>query len=443
MDIQSTQENLFRNKVKEVIERLGEVKELIFLPLDKSELKKLYDSRISILNRYFDLMRNGHASHCPPPAKLNDPRDLDENYDIVFKTVGKKNSNVTISAQSSKYGNGANVPTLTRGALESIHSQENGCISISIGAAFRFRTHEYMPPFVASNKPRDATLANKEMKKLQAMGFDSIEVEEDGRRKIYWQAGSVVTIATALVRVHHLCIICGDDFPESKGFFCSKKHFKCWNCLVGYVVNAAAPGAIQRSTDAEGNPKCAECDEVYSLQDIAKANAPESLFIAIENMKFHRKMQPIVEKLLEEENKKREAEIARIMAIVNLDERRAEMLKLEIVETILTLKCPSCKAAFIDFTGCFALSCHKCRCGFCAWCLADCGSDAHRHVASCVESTNRGSPYGSFEEFERHHKVRKTRRIVEKLRNESANIRTLVLKMLKKELTDLNIQIPL
>eukprot|EP01047_Picozoa_sp_COSAG01_P082414 COSAG01_NODE_16820_length_1201_cov_1.062613_1_plen_53_part_10 len=36
-----------------------------------------------------------------------------------------------------------------------------------------------------------------------------------------------------------------------------------------------------------------------------------------------------------------------------------------IVEELLTLKCPreACRQAFIDFTGCFALTCGRCGCG--------------------------------------------------------------------------------
>ena len=83
-------------------------------------------------------------------------------------------------------------------------------------------------------------------------------------------------------------------------------------------------------------------------------------------------------------------------------------------EEILTLKCPRCSAAFIDckpnplrllclskslktstlellaeascgctVEGCMALTCGQCNAGFCGWCLADCGNDAHNHVARC------------------------------------------------------------
>ena len=56
-----------------------------------------------------------------------------------------------------------------------------------------------------------------------------------------------------------------------------------------------------------------------------------------------------------------------------------------VVEECLTMHCPRCKVAFVDFEGCMALKCGvpSCGCGFCAWCLADCGDDAHKHVAEC------------------------------------------------------------
>jgi hypothetical protein len=42
-----------------------------------------------------------------------------------------------------------------------------------------------------------------------------------------------------------------------------------------------------------------------------------------------------------------------------------------IVDDIVTLKCPRCKAAFVDFTGCCSLYC-PCGCSFCAhWCVAE------------------------------------------------------------------------
>ena len=54
----------------------------------------------------------------------------------------------------------------------------------------------------------------------------------------------------------------------------------------------------------------------------------------------------------------------------------------------LSLKCPRCSMVFNDFDGCLALTCGnpQCNAGFCALCLADCGTDAHTHLTD-VEKT--------------------------------------------------------
>ena len=41
------------------------------------------------------------------------------------------------------------------------------------------------------------------------------------------------------------------------------------------------------------------------------------------------------------------------------------------ISQILTLKCPRCNRAFLDYNGCAALTCDACGCGFCAKCLKD------------------------------------------------------------------------
>lgn len=95
-----------------------------------------------------------------------------------------------------------------------------------------------------------------------------------------------------------------------------------------------------------------------------------------------------------------------------------------IVNRILTLACPRCSQAFVDFTGCFALTCASQRCGatFCAYCLLDCGSDAHAHVESCAYNKGRGDLYGRFEEFVEHQKQRKARKVEAYLTDLSATM---------------------
>ena len=89
--------------------------------------------------------------------------------------------------------------------------------------------------------------------------------------------------------------------------------------------------------------------------------------------------------------------------------RAALKARQHIEEEILQLKCPraSCRAAFYDFEGCFAISCGSCKCHFCGWCLADCGDSsrlAHLHVRSC-RSKPPGADmfFGSLHDFRAAH----------------------------------------
>jgi hypothetical protein len=76
-----------------------------------------------------------------------------------------------------------------------------------------------------------------------------------------------------------------------------------------------------------------------------------------------------------------------------------DLLRNKILEDILTLKCPRCKKAFYDFEGCFAIKCSNCPCGFCGWCLKDCGTDAHQHVSNCRKKLNKDTYFGTNKEF--------------------------------------------
>jgi hypothetical protein len=91
---------------------------------------------------------------------------------------------------------------------------------------------------------------------------------------------------------------------------------------------------------------------------------------------------------LEVESRKQvEEEVARLK-ILDERERGVLLARKHIEEEIMQLKCPrqSCRRAFFDFDGCFAISCSSCTCKFCGWCLQDCGDgDAHPHVLQCAQ----------------------------------------------------------
>ena len=65
------------------------------------------------------------------------------------------------------------------------------------------------------------------------------------------------------------------------------------------------------------------------------------------------------------------------------DEDRMMIAAMSSLLEMLEDACPRCKQVFDQFDGCCALDCSRCPCSFCAWCLQDCGADAHSHVREC------------------------------------------------------------
>ncbi|KAJ1409766.1 hypothetical protein B484DRAFT_403122 [Ochromonadaceae sp. CCMP2298] len=104
-------------------------------------------------------------------------------------------------------------------------------------------------------------------------------------------------------------------------------------------------------------------------------------------------------------------------------DREALRVRTHIIEEIMTLKCPSCRKAFIDFEACFALSCtddHGNGCGsfICGFCLTLCrySEDAHQHVAQCPFNINEGRDvWGPIENFEEAQRLRRLRLLREYL----------------------------
>jgi hypothetical protein len=118
-------------------------------------------------------------------------------------------------------------------------------------------------------------------------------------------------------------------------------------------------------------------------------------------------------------------------------------LRLKIVDEILTLRCPRCRQAFLDFDGCFAIRCNVCQCGFCGWCLQDCGTDAHAHVRKCSNRPpgHEETYFGTKEQFIRAQKINRERKIHDFLSTLSKEDAKKALQSCKDDLTDLGITI--
>jgi hypothetical protein len=119
-------------------------------------------------------------------------------------------------------------------------------------------------------------------------------------------------------------------------------------------------------------------------------------------------------------------------------------IRRHIADTLLTLACPRCTAAFVDFAGCFALTCHRCSCGFCGWCLQDCGADAHSHVSTCKVNGAAGSLFGTLAAFTQAHQLRRSKMVRDYLAtvaDQPPGLRARVVAACAKDFADLGIDV--
>eukprot|EP00656_Telonema_subtile_P007362 TRINITY_DN13455_c0_g1_i2.p1 TRINITY_DN13455_c0_g1~~TRINITY_DN13455_c0_g1_i2.p1 ORF type:complete len:410 (+),score=57.71 TRINITY_DN13455_c0_g1_i2:161-1390(+) len=122
--------------------------------------------------------------------------------------------------------------------------------------------------------------------------------------------------------------------------------------------------------------------------------------------------------------------------------------KNDIAEHILTLHCPECDMAFLDFTNCFALWCSLCDCAFCAYCQTSCRSqrnDAHYHVSRCpFNIAPRKSIFADFRVFEEAQNLRRVRELSKYLDElEDLKLRTEVIYAIQRDCEDLGMKIEL
>jgi len=70
------------------------------------------------------------------------------------------------------------------------------------------------------------------------------------------------------------------------------------------------------------------------------------------------------------------------------------LLSRGVVDCFLAPFCRECNAAFMDFNGCFALTCNTCHAGLCGYCLTSVGKrvDSHPHVLKCTFAADHNIP---------------------------------------------------
>jgi len=418
-------------------------------------LKRHLEARSRMLQQQFNTMREKEDMRLwvSLPDDFASDHSLRSCYHLVF--VQLKNAEEATPAflqkcfqrdQDTNYGRGVKLQRLTSEQLGKLEPDEEGRVHVAVGLVYSLQALTDTPPFMLVDRGNE----NQRKKRLQkvnttavqmrANGFDCAEMQQHPGCFVHWEPGSAVPLACLALQFTASCAICMDVCLKKEGFFCSQGHFVCWEgCFGPYAEAAAQPGA-QQSLDGEGNLLCPHCKEPYNLHRIAQGG-PNDVFERLMKLKFDVLAGQKVEKELEAQRVRLEEEHRRIQAMEHED-RGAFLLYTDIVDSILNLRCPACKAAFVDFEGCFALTCgrNNCRRAFCAWCLADCGNDAHAHVAHCAEG---GGMFGSLDVFNAHHRKRRSVKVAERLRGENKKTQGKVLKLLKKDLEDLNITVTL
>ena len=220
------------------------------------------------------------------------------------------------------------------------------------------------------------------------------------------------------------CLVCFDDYPALQGIECTpvieevveqvkplgwlpnffggppppppvaaaaaaKCHFLCDECLAGHVG-----ASIDHSNLDTFRQRGGVCCVAEGCKALPFADAILAKMLPLQNFENYLKAKEIIaEQRINAELE--EGFEARLMVERNkAGDHARQVIKDHIVEKILTLACPRCGQAFIDFNGCWALYCGRpgCGCGFCAICQEDCqgpetavsgGDPAHKHVASC------------------------------------------------------------
>lgn len=241
------------------------------------------------------------------------------------------------------------------------------------------------------------------------------------------------------------CCICLDDqIRLQDGLECNGNqcHFVCRECMERHVEAVVGAELRQRQAN-EGRVNCPgrPCDAMaYPDVDLAK-QLPAHVFEKYTKARVDLLEQRRAAELEVEMQARLDAELRRIQAL-DEQQRKIRTIRHHIIEHILTLKCPRCGQAFVDFTGCFALQCSRCPCGFCAWCGADSGSNnAHDHVRVCREKPAGADIFfGTFQQFEAAQNRRRRWLLQNFLSALDPQTRNAVLQEMRRDLADLHLE---
>jgi len=299
-----------------------------------------------------------------------------------------------------------------------------------------------------------ATAAQKEeqekmMHQLHQALVDSLKSDDENIKEAYEGRPDPAMVQQQLhdlrAKVKSVaCTICMEDLTILDGALCRPDgHFVCNDCFTHHVKEESNKLTVATS-DCNiycpyKSPAMGGCNSPAYLGCLIARHASEDAFETFEKARLDIRESINNQKMQREYDERLEIEKhnmgKKLFEDAVLEERK------KIIEDILTLKCPRCRRAFLDFTGCFALTCSACSCAFCAYCLKDCGGNAHSHVAQCTDNISPGrNVFASVEIFHEAQRERRTRLLKQHLVQQvEAGMRPALIQAIARDLEDLGI----
>ena len=240
------------------------------------------------------------------------------------------------------------------------------------------------------------------------------------------------------------CFACFEQVDVDAGVECRAGHFMCSGCLNQEVKEQVSMENIGAFKRAKLCVQCRPCsgDSWLDIAALTRHLAEDGFHAYLRAREAVQVGDALEEQEERHKHKVRELE-EQMQKLAAGRDRAVLQARKKIIEDILTLKCPRqhCRRAFLDFDGCFALTCGACTCAFCAYCLEDCGRDAHSHVANCRYNIAPGkSVHATFQVFERAQRERRTRLLKQHLaQHVEAGVRGALIEALARDLADLGI----
>jgi MoxR-like ATPase len=241
----------------------------------------------------------------------------------------------------------------------------------------------------------------------------------------------VATEHGAQIQLQHwaiaTCPLClRDDVPITEGLWCggssnvaglpmgeelpASRHFHCKGCLPRMIKEAIAPENTVRGI----HYTCGGCDFRFELRMLSPQISLDMYQRAAAAERKHQDdaIAKKYQEQLERDLKQRLDEELKRMCLMDERQRKVLQHRRFVWEKLFMDHCPRCSVPIGYDEGCIAMTC-KCGCGFCGYCLSDCGTDAHGHVLGCRYVAEQGL----FGNFYRGQAQRRTKRLAEYLRS--------------------------